>query len=467
MSDAELLLPGEPRPDPRQVLRALVCLELPASLMAFSLALHSIIVTNLYLDKVCRVDLNLTESICSDLNNHEAEGNKVQAQVTKLELYKTLITAFPCILVSTLLATWSDRTGRRKPLIILPMLGDLVALLIYLLNVYFKDWPAAWLLLTSVYSLAGGFTTSMLALYSILASTTPSNLRTTRIGFLHVVTTGGWVAGNLLAPLVFHKWSYYGTFASSLLVALLSLLITCIALKDQPTVSSPSSELSSSSSSWSCSGRLLQAWRCMVAPRPARASLLLLLAAMLLLVAAECAGQTYLFTRRMFHWTEDEYARLTTFTSLLSVFSSLVLLPILSLRLGLPDQVLGLLATTSLAAYLLLTSFAQTSTVFIFANCLGLFQNQVRKLVKKRDLINFQSSMAIRSLMSKLVPATDLGKIYATMGALENLVPIAVSPGFTILYNNSLDSWPGLVIIFIIIIHIVPLIMTTSASTWI
>jgi len=390
-------------------------------------------VTNLYLDKVCRVDLNLTESICSDLNSHEAESNKVQAQVTKLELYKTLITAFPCILVSTLLATWSDRTGRRKPLIILPMLGDLVSLLIYLLNVYFKDWPACWLLLTSVYCLAGGFTTSMLALYSILASTTPTNLRTTRIGFLHVITTGGWVAGNLLAPPVFHKWSYYGTFASSLLIALLSLLITCIALKDQPIVSSPSSELSSSSSpsSSSCSGRLLQAWRCMVAPRPARASLLLLLAAMLLLVAAECAGQTYLFTRRMFHWTEDEYAKLTTFTSLLSVFSSLVLLPILSLRLGLPDQVLGLLATTSLAAYLLVTSFAQTSTVFIFANCLGLFQNQ--------------SSMAIRSLMSKLVPATDLGKIYATMGALENLVPIAVSPGFTILYNNSLDSWPGLV----------------------
>ena len=33
-------------------MRALVSLELPAGLMAFSLALHSIIVTNLYLDKV-------------------------------------------------------------------------------------------------------------------------------------------------------------------------------------------------------------------------------------------------------------------------------------------------------------------------------------------------------------------------------------------------------------------------------
>ena len=119
----------------------------------------------------------------------------------------------------------------------------------------------------------------MLALYSILASTTPANLRTTRIGFLHVVTTGGWVTGNLLAPPVFHKWSYYGTFVSSLLVAMLSLVITCVALTDQTPVTSPPSEVSRGpSSSSSSTGRLLQAWRCMVAPRPARTSLLLLLA---------------------------------------------------------------------------------------------------------------------------------------------------------------------------------------------
>ena len=81
-------------------MKALVSLELPAGLMAFSMALHSIIVTNLYLDKVaisshqpcchekvqvCRVNLHLDESICSDLNSHEAEGNEVQAQVAKIK----------------------------------------------------------------------------------------------------------------------------------------------------------------------------------------------------------------------------------------------------------------------------------------------------------------------------------------------------------------------------------------------
>ena len=92
---------------------------------------------------------------------------------------------------------------------------------------------------------------------------------------------------------------------------------------------------------------------------------------------------------------------------------------------------------------------AQTSTVFVFANCLGLFSNQVNFIASIHCLLTnpSQSSMAIRSLMSKLVPSTDLGKIYATMGALENLVPLAVSPGFTLLYNHSLETWPGLVTI--------------------
>ena len=150
-----------------------------------------------------------------------------------------------------------------------------------------QDWPAGWLLFTSIYSLSGGFTTSMLALYSILAATTPTHLRTTRIGLLHVTTTGGWMAGNLLAPLVFHKWNYYGTFSSSLLVTCLSLVITCVVLTDPPLEPSTSSQTSQGpsrppspppGSTSSPASKLLQAWRCMVAPRPARPSLLLLLA---------------------------------------------------------------------------------------------------------------------------------------------------------------------------------------------
>ena len=71
-----------------------------------------------------------------------------------------------------------------------------------------------------------------------------------------------------------------------------------------------------------------------------RCILFLLLLTMVLLVTAACGGDSYLFSRIMFQWTEDQYSLLSTLSSLLSSAASLFLLPLLSLRLRVPDQVL-------------------------------------------------------------------------------------------------------------------------------
>ena len=116
----------------------LLGLELPMALSAASYGLYSIIVTNLYLDKVCRVDLNLSDAVCSNLSIHLKESNMVQVVVTRLELYNTLITCLPCILASSLLAAWSDSTGRRKPLVVLSTLGNFLYIILCILNVYLR-----------------------------------------------------------------------------------------------------------------------------------------------------------------------------------------------------------------------------------------------------------------------------------------------------------------------------------------
>lgn len=277
--------------------------------------------------------------------------------------------------------------------------------------------------------MTGGSTTATLATYSLLAATTPAHLRTSRIGLLHVVCTAGWIGGTLLSPVIFHAGGYYATFLSALLVFAISLVSTCTFLHDLPPeppaagLPPPPSRLAS----------LVACWRCLVQPRAGatRAAVLLLLATMLLLVAAECGGHSYLFTRRMFHWTEAEYSRLSSLSSLLSSVASLLILPLLSLRLGLPDQAIGLLAAASGFTDLLVTSLVQTGPGFVFAKCLGLFGGQ--------------ASIAIRSLLSKLLPSCDLAKVYCAMGVLENLVPLLVSPGLTLLYNSTLATWPGAV----------------------
>ena len=58
-------------------------------------------------------------------------------------------------------------------------------------------------------------------------------------------------------------------------------------------------------------------------------------------------------------------------------------------------------------------------------------------------LLGSQPSLIIRSLISKLVDNSDLGKVYAVLGSLENVIPLAFSPILTYTYNNTLDVYPG------------------------
>jgi len=100
-----------------------------------------------------------------------------------------------------------------------------------------------------------------------------------------------------------------------------------------------------------------------------------------------------------------------------------------SYTLALPDHIIGLLATMSTCSEKVVTALANTGRSFIFARCLG--------------LLGSQPSLIIRSLISKLVDNSDLGKVYAVLGSLENVIPLAFSPILTYTYNNTLDVYPG------------------------
>ena len=106
---------------------------------------------------------------------------------------------FCSIIISLLIGPYSDKYGRR-PLLLIPLIGHIVAQIIYLVNVYywvrmllqycivkvfyqsrfFKDASADYVLVTSVYSLFGGGTTFLIGVYSYLADITTPEARTSR-----------------------------------------------------------------------------------------------------------------------------------------------------------------------------------------------------------------------------------------------------------------------------------------------
>ena len=99
-----------------------------------SFGLSTVTRANLLLDKACYVKLNFTEEICKNLTgDYLTEAEKV---VADYERTLNLAASGPRILMTLLAGPWSDRHGR-KLLILMPLIGQALATLTYILNVKF------------------------------------------------------------------------------------------------------------------------------------------------------------------------------------------------------------------------------------------------------------------------------------------------------------------------------------------
>lgn len=145
---------------------------------AFTLV--TLTVSNLNLEKACRVNLRLADETCEALVTKSADERTgaeaaVQELVTGMMLWQTCAqNVLPC-LVMLLVGSWSDRTGRRVPCLLLPVYGELVRNAGQLLCVYwFNSLPmeAAGIAETIPLALTGGQTMMTMTAYSYIGNAT-------------------------------------------------------------------------------------------------------------------------------------------------------------------------------------------------------------------------------------------------------------------------------------------------------
>ena len=125
-------------------------------------------IQNLYLQKVCLVNFHLNETDCNPHNKTSVldidPADEVQRYVSDLNIYGSLIENLPNVVFVLFLGPWSDKNGRKVPMMA-PLVGHLLSVGLYMANFYFKSWPAEYILLASIpLGLCGGTATLLMAL---------------------------------------------------------------------------------------------------------------------------------------------------------------------------------------------------------------------------------------------------------------------------------------------------------------
>lgn len=118
--------------------------------MLFPYLIASILVLlanqNLNIQKACRVSLNLSTLVCSELENKNNNSTAltvseilVQKLVADMLIWQTIIQSSIPALFVLFLGSWSDRNRLRRPCMLLPVYGEMVRNAGLLVCVYYFD----------------------------------------------------------------------------------------------------------------------------------------------------------------------------------------------------------------------------------------------------------------------------------------------------------------------------------------
>ena len=105
-------------------------------LFTLNYGLFYIVSQTLYIEKVCRVNLSINETICDEIQKHNEEQIQVQKYSASLKMYNSLLQSIPGALYLLIAGPLSDIYGR-KPFIAFALFGYVLNNAVFLINGYF------------------------------------------------------------------------------------------------------------------------------------------------------------------------------------------------------------------------------------------------------------------------------------------------------------------------------------------
>lgn len=199
-------------------------------------------VQNLNLEKACRVNLHFDKEVCDGMaqRNHSAytqqQEQDVQKIVASMNAYKNLIQSLLPTFMLVFLGSWSDRHQRRKPCIIIPIIGDICSTIGFLISVYFfMELPVEFNCFFEALppAITGGWFVMFMGIFSYISGVSSVETRTLRIGAVNLFFNVSITVGIAMSGIMYNKVGFYGVFGMGMCMYITGLTYALFRVKEK------------------------------------------------------------------------------------------------------------------------------------------------------------------------------------------------------------------------------------------
>ncbi|XP_049818956.1 proton-coupled folate transporter isoform X2 [Aethina tumida] len=348
------------------------------------------------------------------------------AKIKMPKLQKNCITALFCLFVGP----WSDKFGR-KPLILSPLLGYTLGFLALVVISLFPNASPWYFVISSLpVCMTGGVPTFITGVLSHITDvTTPAN-RGMRMGIFEAMIGIGIFLGNICSSYAFYALGYTAVFGIATSCCCLSLLMSYFFVPE----TLENKETEGYFRGFFNASNIVDMFKSTFKRRENFDRAIILLSILLLTIYIFLingdGSVVFLYLREKFQWTLEHYTLFNSAGNTVWILGTIFGIYFLHKLLNITESVLILVGFLSMCNGHLIAGFATQDWHIYMASavkCLG----------------GVLSPMT-RSLVSKLVPAEEIGKIFGMIITSESLFGILGSPIYTLIYNSTIKKDPSI-----------------------
>jgi len=430
-----------------------ITIEPAIMLSKLSHGVSGVLRTDLAMSKICFQEMGFNATVCENLKEHKDVEIQVQKRFNKFEMYGEIMTQVPTAFYALIAGSIADRFGK-APLLILPIIGQILEGAALLLNkLWFSELPLEALWLSNMYHWLGGGAVWYLGMYSFAADITTVEERASRMARFDGFEQTAYIVGTALSPIIYKAGGYETAFCVKIVLASVSLCIISRYLwKQRNKKAENSSTAEANDQNETLLEKMLDILLGMIKTVFKKRAkwmtlcLLLQIGAYTLFYTSLGSGRfMYLYTRKVFGWTQDDYIVLKVMGKILGINILVFGLPALK-HLKISDVNLLILFNGLQSLGFMIAACSSFSEELIYLGCI---------LIP----FHYPKYAVARSLMSQAVDKNEVGRVFSCLSLLSALVPFFVQPMFAFIYQATLDNFTGAFMIFTSLLIAIALVL--------